>query len=72
MTWYIDPETGDVYDHNEDVVGSIELPGISDQDMRDAMREAMDGDQPSAYNQTLLADLASQNWVKELPPSEQS
>jgi len=32
------------------------------------MRESMDGNQPSAYNQSLLADAATENIEKGTPP----
>lgn len=63
MTWYLDPETGDVYDHNGDVVGTVDgsdgytIPA----DVYEIMIEAKEGDQPSAYNQNLLMDAATEN-----------
>jgi hypothetical protein len=70
MTWYIDPETGDVYDHNGDRAGSIDGPSISDGDIVAAMREAMDSDGPTLYNQVLLADMATRDFERGLPPSQ--
>ena len=58
MTWYLVRDTGDVYDHEEDNVGSITRPYTVPDDVFNVMREQMEGDQPSAYNQTLIADAA--------------
>lgn len=60
MTWHLDPETLDVYDHNGDVVGSAEVATIPDA-VYEVMQEVKDGDQPSAYNQNLLMDAATED-----------
>lgn len=73
MTCYYHPQSGDVYDHEGTVVGSLsattwtgDFPG----EALDVLREAMDGNQPSAYNQSLLADMASENIEIGTPPTQ--
>lgn len=46
-----------VYDHNGDFVDTVENngSGFSKQDVRDAAFDHMEGNQPSAYNQQLIA-----------------
>lgn len=73
MTWYFDPSGSgmDVYDHNGGLVAeSRQFEGVWDDypdEVLTVMRENMDGDQPSAYNQSLLADAATGN-IKEGTP----
>jgi hypothetical protein len=74
MTCYIDPESGEVYDHTGTKVGTISEWGQSwsgdfPTEALDVLREAMDGDQPSAYNQSLLVDMASENIEMGTPPA---
>ena len=70
MTWKFeikdDGETMDVYDHNDDIVAKDvyfggQWEGDYPNEIMTVMREEMDGDQPSAYNQSLLADAATEN-----------
>lgn len=68
MTCYVDPSNGDVYDHEGTVVGNLDGTGWErswrgdfPREALDVLREAMEGSKPSAYNQTLLADMASEN-----------
>lgn len=75
MTWYFDPSgtTMDVYDHTGDRVATgREFGGSWSGDFPDevlvVMRETMKGNQPSAYNQTLLADAATENIEQGTPP----
>jgi len=76
MTWYYDPHDGqiDVYDHegtlvtsNIDVAGGWGDRGFPDEVLV-VMRDNMEGDQPSAYNQALLADAATENIEQGTPP----
>ncbi len=72
MTCYWDPQTGDVYDHRENVVGTLDVQtwsGDFPRDVLDVLRNAMEGSKPSAYNQTLLADMASENIKIGTPPA---
>jgi hypothetical protein len=77
MTWYFDPSgtTVDIYDHTGALVaedrefsGSWSDPPGYPQVVLEVMRESMDGNQPSAYNQTLLADAATGNIEEGTPP----
>lgn len=74
MTWYFDPHgtTMDVYDHTGTLVAQGREFGGTWTDYPDevltVMRESMDGDQPSAYNRSLLADAATENIVEGTPP----
>ena len=64
MTCYFDPKTGDVYDHEGAVVGTLEVQswtGDFPREVLNVLRDAMEGTKPSAYNQVLLADMASEN-----------
>ena len=61
MTWKLDYETGDVIDHEGEIVGAIDTPYRMPDDVHEVMRDAMKGNQPSSYNQTLLADAATNN-----------
>lgn len=77
MTCYFDPEgtTMDVYDHEGTLVGeNVEFGGSWNgdfpRDVLDVLRDAMEGSKPSAYNQDLLADMASEN-IKEGVPDAQ-
>lgn len=76
MTWFFDPSgnTIDVYDHEGTIVvedrafsGSWDDPPGYPQEVLTVMREAMEGDQPSAYNQSLLADAATDNIEEGTP-----
>ena len=57
----------DVFDHNDDFIASVENDGggFSKQDIRDIAFGSMDGDQPSAYNQNLIACMATNQIVIE-------
>lgn len=68
MTWYLDPETLDVYDHTGDVVGQADQAKIPNA-VHKVMRQTADGDQPSAYNQALLMDAAT-NDIKFGTPDQ--
>lgn len=75
MTWYFDPSgtTMDVYDHEGDLVAEeYEFSGSwtdgYPNEVLTVMRETMEGDQPSAYNQSLLADAATGNIEQGTPP----
>lgn len=74
MTWYFDiSDDGtemDVYDHNGNLVETVQndgsgftIPG----DIHAVMRNSMEGNQPSAYNQSLIADAATNNFEKGTP-----
>lgn len=83
MTWYYDitgAKTMDVWDHegtkvaedtaigydeDGDLVGSY--PGQYPPRVKTIAREHMEGNQPSAYNQSLLADMATDN-IERGPP----
>jgi hypothetical protein len=74
MTIYYDPDgvTMDVYDHEGTRIGSGVVFGGSwsgdfPDEVLDVAREAMDGAQPSRYNQKLLADMASENIEQGQP-----
>jgi len=81
MTWYFDPSgtTMDVYDHTGTMIAQDRLIPETDEsgegnwmgDYPDevlvVMRESMDGDQPSAYDQSLLADAATENIEEGMP-----
>jgi len=72
MTCYWDPQTGDVYDHTGSVVGNLDVKAWSGdfpRDVLDVLRGAMGGSKPSAYNQSLLADMASENIEIGTPPA---
>ena len=58
MTWYLVKDTGDVFDHEETLVATLEPPYSTPSDIYDVMRENVSGDQLSAYNQGLIADAA--------------
>lgn len=82
MTCYFDPSQGtfDAYDHaGTQVASGVEIKdswGMDEQgrlvdpplDFLETMRGAMEGSKPSAYNQTLLADLATNNFRVGTPP----
>lgn len=77
MTCYVDPVSGEVYDHTGAIVGNLDGTGWDrswsgdfPREALDILREAMDGDQPSAYNQSLLADMASENIEMGTPPEQ--
>lgn len=74
MTCYFDPNgtTMDVYDHEGNLVGdNVEFNGSWSGDfpreVLDVLRGAMEGTKPSAYNQVLLADMASENIKQAVP-----
>ena len=60
MTWYLDPETLNVYDHEGEIVGQADEPTIPT-GVYDVMLSVREQDQPSAYNQTMLFDAAMEN-----------
>jgi len=76
MTCWFDPDTLDVYDHNGNLVGNVgtdtDFNGtwVSDwpQQTLIVLRNAMEGTKPSAYNQRLIADMASENIERGTPP----
>lgn len=75
MTWYFDAAERwmDVYDHNGDrVAEGVEFGGRWEGDFPDevfaVMRDALGDGQPSAYNQLLLADAATENIKEGTPP----
>ena len=59
----------DVYDHNNEHITTVENDGggFGKQDVRDVAFDAMDGNQPSAYNQTLIACIAT-NQIEIIRP----
>jgi len=68
MTCYWDPKTGDVFDHEGSKVGTLDgsewgqsWSGDFPREVLGVLRGAMEGTKPSAYNQVLLADMASEN-----------
>ena len=74
MTCYFDPSTGDVYDHDGQKVGNLDGTGWDQswsgdypREVLDVLRDAMEGTKPSAYNQVLLADMASENIEQAVP-----
>jgi len=75
MTIWFDLATGDVYDHEMTVIGNLETDtewdgswrGRYPNEVLDIARDAMEGSRPSAYNQVLLTDMASEN-IKQGPP----
>jgi len=82
MTWHFAPSgettdgvlTIDVWDHDGTQVATDRpLPegdrswGDYPDEVKVVMRENMDGDQPSAYNQSLLADAATDNIEQGVP-----
>lgn len=76
MTCYFDPATGDVYDHGGTKVGNLSntdwdggWSGDFPREVLDVLRGAMEGAKPSAYNQALLADMASENIEEGTPPA---
>jgi hypothetical protein len=75
MTCYFAPSTGDVFDHEGTLVGSLDGTGWGQswsgdfpREVLDILRDAMDGTKPSAYNQALLTDMASENIEQGTPP----
>lgn len=79
MTCYIDPNTGDVYDQEGNIVGNLvdeydwdySWSGDFPRQALDVLRGAMEGTKPSAYNQALLADMASENIEMGTPDAQQ-
>ncbi len=77
MTCYFDPSTGDVYDHTGSIVGNLDTDtdwgqswsGDFPREVLDVLHNAMEGSKPSAYNQELLADMASENIEIGTPPA---
>lgn len=48
MTWYLDPETGDVFDHNGNVVGQANGPPYTiPDDVRDILWDSFPSDHAS-------------------------
>jgi hypothetical protein len=78
MTCYFDPATADVYDHEGAKIGNLDddtdwgqsWSGDFPREVLDALRDAMEGTKPSAYNQALLADMSSENIEKGTPPEQ--
>jgi len=76
MTCYFDATTGDVWDHTGSKVGNLDTDtdwgqswtGDFPREVLDVLRDAMEGSKPSAYNQSLLADMASENIEEGTPP----
>ena len=82
MAWYFDPHGDymDVYDHEGTLVAEDEpisydtggdVVGVwtdYPDRVKEIAREQMEGNQPSAYNQGLLADMATDNIKKGTPP----
>lgn len=75
MTCYFDPDgqAMDVYDHDGNLVAenydfSGTWSGDFPREVFDVLRGAMEGSKPSAYNQELLADMASENIKEGTPP----
>lgn len=77
MTWYFDPTgtTMDVYDHEGALVAQdrsfsgrwSDPPGYPDE-VLEVMRESFQTGGPSAYNQALLRDAATENIEEGTPP----
>ena len=74
MTWFFDPHDTviDVYDHEGELVAegrefSGRWEGDYPREVLMVMRENMEGEQPTAYNQELLADAATRNIVQGTP-----
>lgn len=67
-----DKQEMDVYDHNDDLVTTLENDGsgFGEQDVRDAAFDAMEGTQPSSYNQTLIAAMATNQIEIKHPHAE--
>jgi hypothetical protein len=68
MTCWVDPETGDVFDHTGSVVGNIinshnweqSWSGDYPDEALDILYQARDVDQTSSYNQQLLFCIAAE------------
>jgi len=75
MTCYVDPQTGDVYDHTETVVGNIEdshgwnytWTGDYPNEAVDVLYAARDPDSATAYNQQLLLAVSAGRIEMETP-----
>ena len=78
MTCWVDPETGDVYDHEANVVGnlvdshdwSFSFSGDYPDEAKDVLYNAREGNQPSSYNQELLFNLAADQIEMGTPNDE--
>jgi len=85
MTWYFDPDGDrmDVYDHTGELVEAdtpinyddagepVGVYGGNFPDrVKDIAYEQMDGSQPSAYNQQLVADMACEQIEQGTPPAQ--
>lgn len=75
MTWYFDPsgDTMDVYDHTGAKVASGRefgggWNGDYPSEVLDVMYENLEGDQPSAYNQSLIAAASCEQIEEGTPP----
>ena len=60
MTWYLDPDTLDVYDHTGEVVGSANSVSLPNEVHR-VMQDMQDDDKPSEYNESMILDAATNN-----------
>ena len=76
MTWYWDhnDDAITVWDHNGDIVDQDKAfpgrwKGDYPNEVLDVIRENMDGDQPSAYNQSALAAAATGD-IERGPPDQ--
>lgn len=76
MTWYFEAHerTIDVWDHNADLVATdVEFSGVWEGNFPDevyaVMRAELGSGQPSAYNQLLIADAATDNIKEGTPPA---
>jgi len=67
MTCYVDPTSGDVYDHTGSKVGNLDGTGWGHswsgdfpRKALDVLYDALDSDKPSGYNQQLIAEMAAE------------
>lgn len=60
---YVESGYMEIYDHEETLIDTIQNDGsgFSIQDIKTVARESVAGTQPSAYNQALLMDMATDN-----------
>jgi len=75
MTCYFDASTGKVYDYTGSQVGSLDGTGWGQswtgdfpREVLNVLQDAMQETAPSAYNQVLLAEMASENIEEGTPP----
>ena len=63
----------EIYDHNQEYVETVENDGsgFSKQTVRNVAFDNMEGSQPSAYNQQMLACMAT-NQIEIVPESDGS